>query len=154
MVRAQAATVLGYRGAEQVDPARAFRELGFDSLTAVELRNSLGAATGLPLPTTLVFDYPTSVALAGHLRDALLPDAADPATSLLAQLDALETGLTEATPSESDLTTIAERLRVLLAQCTTDQQPGEDGTERVADELETATDDEVFEFISKEFGIS
>jgi candicidin polyketide synthase FscB len=80
VVRSATAIVLGYADAADVDPRRTFRDLGFDSLAAVELRDRLAAATGLDLPPTLTFNHPTPLALAGHLRGERRGPAA-PATA-------------------------------------------------------------------------
>ena len=71
-MRSHIATVLGNTTPEAIDPDKAFQELGFDSLTAVEMRNRLKAATGLALSPTLIFDYPNSAALAGYFRHELV----------------------------------------------------------------------------------
>ncbi|GFG95734.1 type I polyketide synthase [Mycobacterium timonense] len=71
LVRSHIATVLGNTSAEAIDPDKAFQELGFDSLTAVEMRNRLKTATGLALSPTLIFDYPTPNSLAGYIRAEL-----------------------------------------------------------------------------------
>ena len=71
LVRANIATVLGTTTPEAIDPEKAFQELGFDSLTAVEMRNRLKTATGLALSPTLIFDYPTPNSLAGYIRTEL-----------------------------------------------------------------------------------
>ncbi|WP_203794887.1 type I polyketide synthase, partial [Actinoplanes derwentensis] len=89
LVRTHVAGVLGYPGPDAVEADRAFRELGFDSLTAVDLRNRLATVTGLRLPSTLVFDYPNAQVLAGHLATELagpapaatVPTAATPVTA-------------------------------------------------------------------------
>ncbi|MFJ2669630.1 type I polyketide synthase [Streptomyces sp. NPDC087525] len=76
VVRTQAAAVLGHTGADAIRGDKAFRDLGFDSLTAVELSNRLTETTGLALPAGLVFDYPNPHALAGHLLTELLGEEA------------------------------------------------------------------------------
>ncbi|MGP9017961.1 SDR family NAD(P)-dependent oxidoreductase [Streptomyces sp. BR1] len=151
LVSTHVAAVLGFAGPDAVDPARSFSEVGFDSLTAVELRNRLGGATGVRLPATLVFDYPTPNALVEFLRDELWQEGAAAVPPLLAELDRLERTLVAAVPDGDGRDRITERLQALLAAWS---EAGEAEDNDVAEVLETATDDDLFDFIGKEFGIS
>jgi candicidin polyketide synthase FscB len=73
LIRAEVAVVLGHASQEEIDPSRAFNELGFDSLSAIELRNRLSFASGIQLPATLVFDYPSSTTLSDFLLEQISP---------------------------------------------------------------------------------
>ncbi|MEU6428627.1 type I polyketide synthase [Microbispora sp. NPDC046973] len=150
LVRAEIADVLGYGSAAEVDDDRGFRDQGFTSLSAVELRNRLNRLTGTALPSTLVFDYPTPAGLVDHLLHVLLPDAEPPVAAVLAKLDELEALLGEAV-SPSDREAAMNRLR-RLTEILGDDSPDERPTATA--DLSSASDDELIEFISNELGIS
>ncbi|WP_372505740.1 type I polyketide synthase, partial [Streptomyces malaysiensis] len=161
LVRRQVSAVLGYASKEQVGAEQAFKELGFDSLTAVELRNRLNAATGLRLTATLVYDYPTPVALAHHLRREVAPEADSTGASVLEELERLENSLSTLTPDalesvaedETAHANIAVRLQTLLAKWNDVRRAtDETGADAGADAFEEASDDELFDFIDKRFG--
>ncbi|NGO69909.1 SDR family oxidoreductase, partial [Streptomyces boncukensis] len=152
LVREHVAAVLRLGSAEAVSGDRAFKDLGFDSLSAVELRNRLGAASGLRLPATLVFDYPTPLAVVRLLQSDLFPDGGD--TDVLAEIDRLEASLASLTPDNTTRTRITARMRVLLDRWSDGgvalAAPEAEADD--ADELGSATDDELFDLLDNELG--
>ncbi|MFG2638454.1 type I polyketide synthase, partial [Streptomyces sp. NPDC048362] len=153
LVRSHAGVILGFPAQEAVPVDRGLLELGFDSLTAVELRNRLRAATGLRLPATVLFDYPTATALAGYLGEQLTPQDAEPVVPGLAELERLEAALLGDSPSPE----LAERLGILLGQARpgpADGVAGPDGEDGVDTRLATAGDEDLFDFIDNELGLS
>ncbi|MFF6945257.1 type I polyketide synthase, partial [Streptomyces lavendulae] len=115
LVRNQVAAVLGHSAPEAIDPGRAFRELGFDSLAAMELRNRLATATGVRLPATAVFDHPTPAALAGHLLDEI--PGGHPGTALVTAAPDAST-----TPGRLPGTDTDEPIAIVAMSC---RLPGE-----------------------------
>ncbi|AHH94856.1 type I polyketide synthase [Kutzneria albida] len=149
LVRGHIATVLRHEGAAAIEPNREFAELGFDSLSALELRNRLSGMAGVRLPATLVFDYPSPAAVARHLLAELVDEEELAMSSLDADLARLEAALAGVTPDDAQHDRIAARLRALTTRWVESfgraEQPVDDGAQ-----LRSATADELFSILDGE----
>ncbi|MFC4536968.1 SDR family NAD(P)-dependent oxidoreductase [Sphaerisporangium dianthi] len=151
LVRDHVAALLGHDDAAAVGPDRTFGDLGFDSVSAVDLRTRLSAATGRALPTTMIFDFPTPAELARYLRNELCQDGGGAeALPLLADLDRLEQAAIALAPEEIERTGIVGRMRTLMERLTATAGGGTDTGHDLAD----ASADEVFDFIDRELGLA
>ncbi|MBA0050650.1 SDR family NAD(P)-dependent oxidoreductase [Streptomyces sp. AJS327] len=151
MLTSEIAVVLGHPDVSALDPSGAFKELGFDSLTAVQLRNRLQAVTGLVLPSSMVFDYPSPQALAEHLLSEL-SGSVDDMAPLRAELDRLEAVLeTPAAHDDEGRAEVVGRLRSMLTRWQ-DATGSSAVTASGEEELATASDSELFDFLDGELG--
>jgi acyl transferase domain-containing protein/acyl carrier protein len=147
IVSSAVADVLGYQSGAQVDPTRALNEMGLDSLAAVDLRNALGAATGLELPATLVYDHPEPADIVAYLVERLMPGPQDQARALVAEIDRLEQALSGLEDGEAVYAAVAARLDAFIRTWHDRTGPV------VPDDLESVTDEELYARLDNNLGV-
>ncbi|MEU4339615.1 type I polyketide synthase, partial [Micromonospora lupini] len=156
LIIAEVAGVLAH-SPDTIQAGRSFKELGFDSMTAIELRNRLHSRTGLRLPATLIFDHANPDALAEHLATALAPRTPAAAAGLLDQIEGLEKllaalspeHLTSAVPDDTRRDEITARLRD-LSSAWASMQP----VPAVSEGIDAVSDDDLLDFLDNKFGVT
>jgi acyl transferase domain-containing protein/NADPH:quinone reductase-like Zn-dependent oxidoreductase/acyl carrier protein len=155
LVKGHIATVLGHESVAAIDPRRPFKDFGFDSLSAVELRNRLALAAGVKLPSTLVFDYPTPAAVVGYLRRQVV-GGEEQGAAIEGELSRFEQALASIGTDEQARERIDPRLRSLIARLQEFLDGNGDGgvgaEDGAGDEsLDLASDEDLFNIIDSEF---
>ncbi|WP_431903447.1 type I polyketide synthase [Micromonospora carbonacea] len=157
LIRTAAAEVIGHDSPYALEADRPFRDLGFDSLTAVELRGRLAKQTGLSPASSVVFDYPTPQALAEHLRGELVSEASVQELPTVEELDELEAALVRRDTDDLGRVRVTMRLHRLLERLgAADRGVGErpDEAAEVADRLRVASNQELFDLVDRDLGLS
>jgi NADPH:quinone reductase-like Zn-dependent oxidoreductase/malonyl CoA-acyl carrier protein transacylase/acyl carrier protein len=150
LILAEAASILGHQDASGIEPGRPFKDAGFDSLTAVELRNRLRASLGLRLPPSLIFDYPTPADLGRHLLSSLAPVSAPRLPAVLDDLERFEKRDFSALIDGEMRHQVSARLRAILNKLAESGKPDGPADAGVAAHIGSATDEEMFQFIENE----
>ncbi|WP_405095218.1 type I polyketide synthase [Micromonospora sp. NBC_01412] len=157
LIRTAAAEVIGHDSPYALEADRPFRDLGFDSLTAVELRGRLAKSTGLNPASSVVFDYPTPQALAEHLRAELVSEASVEALPTIDELDQLEAALAGREQDDLGRVRVTVRLHRLLERLGAAERGAEERPDEaadVADRLRVASNQELFDLVDRDLGLS